>query len=89
MDEKVKVQGHERAKPKPKEGHEIAHTDKIVTRGDTQHTRQRGVRRLSRAPEGGVRTESKAEGGSLETTVELGGPGTQERDMTGRRVFDS
>lgn len=35
----------------------------------------------------GVTTESKTDGGSLETTVELGGPTLNERDADGRREF--
>jgi hypothetical protein len=35
----------------------------------------------------GVTTESKDEGGSIETSVQLGGPGTDPRDETGRRIF--
>jgi hypothetical protein len=38
-------------------------------------------------PNEGVTTESKDEGGSIETSVQLGGPGTDPRDETGRRIF--
>lgn len=45
----------------------------------------RGVEILGGGPRGGLRVENEEP--SLETTVELGGPGTDERDEDGRRVF--
>ena len=48
---------------------------------------RKGVQIVGGGAVRGVNVESKDSGGSLETTVELGGPGTDERDEEGRRKF--
>lgn len=45
----------------------------------------RGVDILGGGPRGGVRIENEEP--TLETEVELGGPGTDPRDEDGRRIF--
>lgn len=46
-----------------------------------------GVNVVGGGPRRGVNVESKTEGGSLETTVELGTP-ESPRDLDGRRILD-
>lgn len=77
-EEKVRVEGHTRKKPRRTGEH---------SRESEPRRGREGVQILGGANPGGVKIEGKSEGGSLETTVELGGPGTDPRDETGRRVF--
>jgi hypothetical protein len=75
--EEIKVRGHSRKKPQQGEHSRI----------QEPRVQGRPVRILGGGQAEGVSVESKHEGGSLETQVELGGPGTDPRDGSGRRVF--
>lgn len=46
-----------------------------------------GVEIVGGGPVGGVKVESKRDGGSIETVPELGGTDKNERDADGRRSF--
>lgn len=78
-EQEVRVEGHTRRKPERKTGEH--------SRENEPRRGRSGVQILGGARTGETSIESKTEGGSLETTVELGGPGTDPRDETGRRIF--
>lgn len=86
-EEEVRVEEHTRRRP-TKKAADKRRTGEHSRESNPRRGRQ-GVQILGGGRTGEASVESKSEGGSLETSVELGGPGTDPRDETGRRIFRS